>query len=99
MALEFLNRWWKGTPRPRTDLQVVVYTRATCPLCDEALDVLRRFQVRYGFALETKNVDEDAALVEKYGNCVPVVVVNAKVRFRGHVNEVLLRRLLDARGI
>ena len=37
-------------------------------------------------------------LVRDFGNCVPVVVVNDKVRFRGHINEVLLQRILDARG-
>ena len=96
MVFEFLTRWWNGPPRRRADLLVVVYTRPQGPLCDEALAVLRRFQSEYGFAMETKNVDDDTALVQEYGNWVPVVAINGKVRFRGCVNEVLLRRLLDA---
>ncbi len=45
---------------------------------------------------ETKDVDESEQLVCEFGNCVPVVAINGKVRFRGQVNEVLLRRLLEA---
>jgi hypothetical protein len=46
--------------------------------------------------METKDVDESEQLTCDFGNCVPVVAVNGKVRFRGHINEVLLRRILDA---
>ena len=37
-----------------------------------------------------------AQLVSQFGNCVPVVIVNGKVRFRGHINQVLLTRILHA---
>ena len=40
------------------------------------------------------DIDSDPRLVEHYDCCVPVVVIDGKVRFRGGVNEVLLRRLL-----
>ncbi len=93
--LAFLKRLLAKPPRQRTDLHFVLYTRETCPLCDEAFELLGRWQKVYGFAIETKNVDADQELVCSYGNCVPVVEINGKVRFRGHVNEVLLRRILE----
>jgi glutaredoxin len=97
MALAKFWRWLTQSPRrPRSDLHVVVYTRDACPLCDEALAILRRFQAQYGFAMTLTNVDASEALACEYGNCVPMVAINGKVRFRGHVNEVMLRRLLDA---
>jgi glutaredoxin len=96
MAIAFLWRWLAGSPVQRPDLHILLYTRAGCTLCDEAWDLLVRFQMRYGFVLETKNVDESAELVRAHGNCVPVVTINGKVRFRGHVNEVLLTRMLAA---
>ena len=40
----------------------------------------------------------DPELAAKYGNEVPVVAVNGKVRFRGVVNPALLERLLTAEG-
>jgi glutaredoxin len=99
-ALRFLRRWLRPErlrpERQRPDLHVLVYTRRTCPLCDEALEMLRAFQARYGFDIRTSDVDESAELVKDYGNCVPVVMINGKVRFRGHVNAVLLKRILDA---
>jgi len=96
MTLTFLWRWLSGSRRMRPDLHVLVYTRKSCPLCDHALELLQRYQVQYGFTIETKDVDESEQLVHDYGNCVPVVAINGKVRFRGQVNEVLLRRLLEA---
>lgn len=96
MGLEFLRRWFNRAPGRRDHWRIVVYTRAACPLCDEALALLRRFQARYGFSIETRDVDDSADWVHEFGEWVPVVVINGVVRFRGHVNEVLLQRLLDA---
>ena len=77
-------------------MHVVLYTRAHCPLCDEAATLLERFRARYGFTLETKDVDASPALVAAHGNWVPVVTINGRLRFRGHVNAVLLERILNA---
>jgi hypothetical protein len=98
MAFAFLNRWLARTPVPRPDLHILLYTRAGCPLCDEAWEMLLRYQNRYGFVLESRDVDESADLVQAFGEWVPVVTFEGKVRFRGHINEVLLRRLLDAKA-
>jgi glutaredoxin len=82
--------------RPRNDLRVVMFTRRGCHLCDDAWALLQRYQHTHGFTLESKDVDASPEWVEAYGDWVPVVLVNDRVRFRGHVNEVLLRRELDA---
>ena len=80
--------------RPLNDLLIIMYTRHGCHLCDEAWEHLRQQQPSYHFRLEKQDVDADPALVELYGEWVPVVIVNNKVRFRGGVNPVLLKRLL-----
>ena len=85
-------------PRRRPELRVVMYTRAGCHLCDDAWALLQAAQREYGFALEAQDVDADPALAADHGLCVPVVAVDGKVRFRGRVNPVLLRRLLEAGG-
>jgi hypothetical protein len=46
--------------------------------------------------METRDVEQSAEWVSEYGEWVPVVTIDGQVRFRGHVNEVLLRRMLDA---
>ncbi len=90
-----LTRW---LPRRRAcaHLQFTLYTRAGCHLCEDAWELLRREQERFGFTLTTVDVDADPRLVEQHGDCVPVVAVNGKVYFRGRVNPVLLARLLYA---
>ena len=74
--------------------RVTVYTRAGCHLCDEAIDLLRR----RGLAVTTRDIDTDVELHARYDHCVPVVEIDGRVRFRGRVNEVLLRRLLGRGG-
>jgi hypothetical protein len=90
----FFSRRKLQESRPLNDLLIIMYTRHGCHLCDEAWDQLRQQQPRYHFRLEKQDVDTDSTLVELYGKCVPVVIFNDKVRFRGGVNPVLLKRLL-----
>ncbi len=88
-------RSWRGGGRLR-HWQVVMYTRRGCHLCEQAWAQLEEARQDYGFALSQVDVDAEPELVRQYGECVPVVVVNGRVRFRGVVNPVLLRRLLCA---
>jgi glutaredoxin len=97
MAFSFLRRWLARTAVPRPDLHFLLYTRAACPLCDEACEMLLRYQKSHRFVLEIKDVDEAEDLVHEFGACVPVVTIDGQVRFRGHINEVLLQRILDAK--
>lgn len=72
--------------------RVVLYTRIGCHLCDDARELL----VRYGLEPESVDIDADPQLRERYDTCVPVVEIDGVERFRGRVNEILLRRLLQA---
>lgn len=93
MVFSFLFSWWGR--RPCLDqVQVVLYTRASCHLCETAWQILREEQSRFPFRLTSVDVDTDPELVARYGDKVPVVMVNGKERFYGRVNRVLLTRLL-----
>jgi glutaredoxin len=95
MVLSWLGSWWRRRAGARLGhLHVVMYTRQGCHLCEAAWEVLRREQSRSGFVLTSVDVDTDPELAARYGDSVPVVAVNGRVRFRGGVNPVLLRRLL-----
>ena len=89
-------RWLTGESQQRPDLRIVVYTRKDCPLCDEAWELLTEQRKRWGYLLEAVDIDDNAALVREYGEWAPVVAINGQVRFRGHVNVVLLERILKA---
>lgn len=73
---------------------VVLYTRQGCHLCDEARAVLER----HGLSPRLVDIDADPLLRERYNECVPVVEVDGCERFRGRVNEVLLRRLVNSQA-
>lgn len=72
-------------------MDTIVYTRRGCHLCDDAAAVLQR----HGLSPRMIDIDQDDKLCQLYDQCVPVVWINGKERFRGRVNEVLLARLLS----
>jgi glutaredoxin len=72
------------------DIDVVVYTRVGCHLCEEARETL----LRHGLVPRMVDIDADEQLRAAYGTAVPVVYIDGKERFRGRVDETLLRRLL-----
>lgn len=47
--------------------------------------------------MTTVDIDQDPRLRERFDQCVPVVEIDGKIRFRGKVNPVLLDRLLANR--
>jgi glutaredoxin len=74
-------------------VEATLYTRQGCHLCDEAAAAL----ARHGLGVTKVDIDSDPELTSRYTNCVPVVMIDGKERFRGRVDEMLLRRLLSAR--
>ncbi len=94
-----LGRWARHVGRrgaAASHLTLTVYSRHDCGCCETAFKQLHAARKRFGFRLETVDVDSDPALVEAYGLTVPVVAVNGKVRFKGKISDVLLERLLRA---
>ena len=71
-------------------MHVILYTRDGCHLCEEAQAVL----ASCGLIPQEIDIDTDPALAEAYGECVPVVTIDGKVRFRGRVDARLLRRIV-----
>jgi hypothetical protein len=93
--LRRLRDWLLGG-RALGDWRLTFYTRRGCHLCEVAWEKVRRARRRYGFQVDVIDVDGDAGLRERFGELVPVVEVNGRLRFRGGVNRVLLERLLRA---
>jgi glutaredoxin len=75
-------------------ISIVVYTRIGCHLCEEAERFLETRCASLGMDVQTIDVDSDPELTAQFGESLPVVTVNGKVRFRGCVSPVLLDRLL-----
>lgn len=73
--------------------EVTLYVRDGCHLCDVALETLER----EGIHPTLVDIDRESAWRTEFDTCVPVVRIDGKIRFRGIVNRILLRRLLHAR--
>jgi len=87
--------WWRRI-RPVHRREVILYTREGCHLCEAAHAVLEQAQQRVSFDLRLIDIGGNEELEGLYGLEIPVVVIDGQVRFRGHVNPVLLRRQLGS---
>jgi len=56
-------------------LNVTLYTRKNCKLCDEVKNELQELQSKYPHRLVEVDIDTDTALIDKYGIEIPVVEV------------------------
>ena len=74
---------------------VVLYTRSACHLCHQARETLLMHH-EFLSQISEVDIDGDPELLERYGECVPVVVIDGRERFRGQIDVLLLRRLIDA---
>jgi glutaredoxin len=73
-------------------IEIDIYSRRGCHLCDEAKAVVERVQQRYTFALRVINIETDAALEKEYGEQIPVVFINGSKAFKYRVDEAELEK-------
>lgn len=85
---------WRPDRPGRRFRTLILYTREGCHLCDDAQELLQAYG-RYLPPISEVDIDKDAILIAKFTTCVPVVEIDGKIRFRGHVDESLLRRLIE----
>lgn len=85
---------WRPSLSGRRFQSVVLYTKEGCHLCDEAAALLVLYQ-RWLPAAQKVDIQSDPGLIEQFQTCVPVIAFDGKIRFRGRIDEVLLRRLIE----
>ena len=57
-------------------IEVTVYSRSNCHLCEAALEVIGEIRSEYEFTITKILIDGNAELEEKYGEQVPVILIN-----------------------
>ena len=67
-------------------LNLILYSRSNCPLCEAMEDELRPFIEKYSITVKRQYIDNEAALQKLYGDKVPVLALN---------NEMLCHYFLD----
>jgi glutaredoxin len=57
-------------------IEVTVYSRSNCHLCEVALEVISEIRNEFEFTITKILIDGNAELEEKYGEQVPVILIN-----------------------
>jgi glutaredoxin len=57
-------------------IEVSIYSRSNCHLCEVALGVLEQMRNELDFQITKILIDGNAELEEKYGEQVPVILIN-----------------------
>ena len=74
---------------------VVLYGRAGCHLCEDALAVIERVRGRVPFRFEQCDIESDDELFKRYLERIPVVEVNGEEAFELFVDEQQFERRLS----
>lgn len=77
-----------GAPR------MLLYSRAGCHLCDQAREIVRAVAAASEVAWSEQDVDVDAELQDRFGELVPVVLVDGVRQGYWHLDAARLRRAL-----
>ena len=78
--------------------RVVLYGKPGCCLCDEAREAVAAVRALHAFELDEVDVSTDPDLHHRYGERIPVVVVDGEELLEGHVDaDELARRLQSER--
>jgi glutaredoxin len=75
-------------------IEVLLYTKPGCRLCDTVKAQLGKLRALQPFALREVNILEDNAAYARFHEEIPVVFINGRKAFKYHLDErEFLRRL------
>lgn len=78
---------------------LTLYTRRDCCLCEEMKSAIQTVVAQCEFTLEEIDIDQSAELAERYGNEVPVLLIDGRKAFKYRVSpRALARRLKSGRS-
>ena len=76
-------------------LEITLYTRPGCHLCEEAKAAIEPLVEEFGARLREVNIDEDRDLTDRYGWDIPVLFVGTRKVAKHRVNLEQFRRCLE----
>ena len=74
--------------------RVTLYTRRSCPLCDEAARLLLRLAPEFGLEVEEVDIEGDPVLLERYRDCIPVIALDGEPLLSAPLAETDVRAVL-----
>ena len=79
-------------------MELTLYTRAGCHLCEEAKAELEKLRGEFSFALREVDIDADPALRQQYDTDVPVVFLDGRKVAKHRLDAKQLRLSLERTG-
>lgn len=76
-------------------LEVTLYSRPGCHLCEDAKAVIQPLLQEFGATLREVNIDEEQGLTERYGQNIPVIFIGGQKAAKHRVNAQQFRRQLQ----
>jgi len=76
-------------------IEVTLFSKPECCLCDTAKMMLNRLKTLYSFQCKEIDISQDFQLLQKYGNSIPVVLVNGQEICQGRIDERQIKSALD----
>ncbi len=73
-------------------IEITILSRHECHLCDVVLRIAEQVQTEVPFTLTRMNIDENADLAARYGERVPVVLIDQVEVLSGKITEGDFRR-------
>ena len=88
------KKFWSPSKSGRRFRQIIVYSKENCPLCDDAVELLQDF-ARFYRELSVVDISQSPELFDVYKDSIPVVEIDGKIRFKGRIHPLLLKRLIE----
>ena len=76
-------------------LIVTVFARSGCHLCEIALAEIEKFKDEFTFDIEKILIDGDTTLEKKYGEEIPVILINGKPHDFFRIDPERFRRAMQ----
>jgi glutaredoxin len=76
-------------------MEIRLYTREDCPLCDEAKKVLEGVRREVAFEYDEVWITSSPELARAYKNLIPVLEIDGERVFIGSIDPRRLRELLE----
>jgi len=76
---------------------ITLYGKPGCHLCDVALDDLEAVRKTHPFEIVKVNIEDDPELVSRYGDLIPVMLLDGAPLFKYRVNAARLRQRLEVK--
>jgi glutaredoxin len=76
-------------------IEVTLYTRPGCHLCEDAKEIILPLLAEFGAILREVNIDEDHELMQRFGHDIPVIFIGEHKAAKHRVDREQFRHQLE----